>query len=95
MKIPKGNDDWGEGRGEEREGGKGTKGGMERTWQSCPRFAALLPNFARMLQWRKFERILRRPGLVIGTFHQISFNDSKSRFDKLFKRKSAPIRRNF
>lgn len=97
MKIPKGNDDWGEGRrGGEREREEKERKeewkGLGKAARDLPR---ILPNFARMLQWRKFERILRRPGLVIGTFHQISFNDSKSRFDKLFKRKPAPIRRNF
>lgn len=95
MKIPKGNDGWGKGGGkrerEEKERKEEWKG-LGKAARDLPR---ILPNFARMLQWRKFERILRRPGLVIGTFHQISFNDSKSRFDKLFKRKPAPIRRNF
>lgn len=63
MKIPKGNDDWG------REGGAGRERdekerkeewkGLGKAARDLPRF---LPNFARMLQWRKFERILRRPG---------------------------------
>lgn len=50
MKIPKGNH----------------QGGMEKEWKGLgkvprdlPRFS---PNFAGMLQWRKFQRILRRPG---------------------------------
>lgn len=50
MKIPKGNHQ----SREEKEWK-----GLGKVPRDLPRFS---PNFAGMLQWRKFQRILRRPG---------------------------------